>query len=106
MGEGERIVVSKRPRTLLDRILFRSVESSGVHPSRALTVMIMTSAPKATASDLSTPVQNIRSNSTFIDNGSYLLLLYLFPRNPPSMLSRLKFNTTIFEKKLQVIHPK
>lgn len=27
-----------------------------VHPSRALTVIIMTSAPIATASDLSTPV--------------------------------------------------
>lgn len=43
-------------KTFLDTILFKSSVSSGVHPSRALTVITMTSAPRATASDLSTPL--------------------------------------------------
>lgn len=42
--------------TFFDCILSRSMVSSVVHPSRALIVIIMTSAPRAAASDLSTPV--------------------------------------------------
>lgn len=36
--------------------------SSAVHPSRALIVIIMTSAPRAAASDLSTPVEQSRTS--------------------------------------------
>lgn len=45
--------------TLLLRILSRSLVSSTVHPSAALTVMRITSALIATASDLSTPATYI-----------------------------------------------
>lgn len=53
------------PTLLLDWILSRSLLSSEVQPSIALTVMIMRSAPIATASDRSTPVKEQDRTSVF-----------------------------------------
>uniref|UniRef100_A0A7C9F693 Uncharacterized protein n=1 Tax=Opuntia streptacantha TaxID=393608 RepID=A0A7C9F693_OPUST len=48
--------------SLAERILSRRLLSSAVQPSTALAVMIITSAPSATASDLSTPILSTTSS--------------------------------------------